>query len=71
MLALWVNPFDIQELADSIDAALTIEAGGARAPLSRTAPGYRDPARDPADWVDEQLEDIRIAQAAQTAAERS
>jgi trehalose 6-phosphate synthase len=55
--ALSVNPFDIQELADSIHAALTME-GGERA---RRLDGLREiiTARDPGDWIDEQLEDIK------------
>ena len=56
--ALSVNPFDIQELADSIHAALTMAPGGARA----AAPsGLKEivTARDPGDWIDEQLADIR------------
>ena len=55
--ALSVNPFDVQELADSIHAALTM------APEERTrrARGLQEivTARDPGDWVDEQLADIR------------
>jgi trehalose 6-phosphate synthase len=55
--ALSVNPFDIQELADSIHAALTM-------PLEereRRHDGLRRivTARNPGDWVDEQLADIR------------
>jgi trehalose 6-phosphate synthase len=55
--ALSVNPFDIQELADSIHAALTME-GGERA---RRLDGLRDiiTARNPGDWIDEQLKDIK------------
>jgi trehalose 6-phosphate synthase len=54
--SLSVNPFDIQELADSIHAALTM-------PLEereRRLEGLRSivTARDPGDWIDEQLEDI-------------
>ncbi len=41
--ALSVNPFDIQELADSIHAALTMAAGRARAP--RRGPGARSSPR--------------------------
>ena len=56
--ALSVNPFDIQELADSIHAALTMS------PAERGAPGAGAArtivtARDPGDWIDEQLADIR------------
>jgi len=55
--AVSFNPFDVQELAESIHAALTM------------APEYRArrgrglkrivTARDPGDWVDDQLADIR------------
>jgi trehalose 6-phosphate synthase len=66
--ALSVNPFDLQELADSIHAALTME----QSERSRRLRGLKDivTARDPGDWVDEQLVDIR-KKAAQTASERS
>jgi trehalose 6-phosphate synthase len=55
--ALSVNPFDIQELADSIHAALTMDEGERR----RRAEGLQEivTARDPGDWIDEQLADIR------------
>jgi trehalose 6-phosphate synthase len=54
--ALSVNPFDIQELADSIDAALKMSAEERR----RRAEGLRQivTSRDPGDWIDEQLADI-------------
>jgi trehalose 6-phosphate synthase len=55
--ALSVNPFNIQELADSIHAALTMsdeERGRRMAGLKETVT-----ARDPGDWIDEQLADIR------------
>jgi trehalose 6-phosphate synthase len=54
--ALSVNPFDIQELADSIHAALTMHPGERR----RRHEGLRSivTARDPGDWIDEQLADI-------------
>jgi trehalose 6-phosphate synthase len=54
--ALSVNPFDIQELADSIHAALTMPPGERQ----RRHDGLRAivTARDPGDWVDEQLRDI-------------
>jgi trehalose 6-phosphate synthase len=55
--ALSVNPFNIQELADSIHAALTMapderarRARGLKAIVTR---------RDPGDWLDEQLADVR------------
>lgn len=55
--ALSVNPFDIQETADSIHAALTMAPEERR----RRADGLRGivTARDPGDWIDGQLEDIR------------
>jgi trehalose 6-phosphate synthase len=55
--ALSVNPFDIQELADSIYAALAM----APAERRRRAQGLREivTSRDPGDWIDEQLADIR------------
>jgi trehalose 6-phosphate synthase len=56
--ALSVNPFDIQELADSIHAALTMHV----AERKRRLDGLKSivTARDPGDWVDEQLADISI-----------
>jgi trehalose 6-phosphate synthase len=55
--SLSVNPFDIQETADSIHAALTMSpeerarrAEGLKATVTR---------RDPGDWIDEQIADIR------------
>lgn len=60
--ALSVNPFDIQELANSIHAALSMPAAerGAR------AEGLRKivTSRDPGDWIDEQLADIQAKRAA-------
>ncbi len=55
--ALSVNPFDIQELADSIYAALTM----APQERHRRAHGLAQivTSRDPGDWIDEQLADIR------------
>jgi trehalose 6-phosphate synthase len=55
--ALSVNPFDLQELADSIHAALTMP----REERERRLAGLRSvvTARDPGDWIDEQLADIR------------
>ncbi len=55
--ALSVNPFDIQELADSIHAALTMPQGE----RARRARGLREivTSRNPGDWIDEQLADIR------------
>ncbi|HEX4466587.1 MAG TPA: trehalose-6-phosphate synthase [Solirubrobacteraceae bacterium] len=55
--ALSVNPFDIQELANSIYTALTMDLQERR----RRAEGLADivTSRDPGDWIDEQLADIR------------
>src|ERR671931_649634 len=63
--ALSVNPFDIQELADSIHAALTMDAGE----RERRLRGLKDivTTRDPGDWVDEKMADIR-KKASETAA---
>jgi trehalose 6-phosphate synthase len=54
--ALSVNPFDVQELADSIHAALTM----APEERERRAQGLREVimSRDPGDWIDEQVADI-------------
>ena len=55
--ALSVNPFDVQELADSIYAALTMapeSAGAAPQGLKEILT-----SRDPGDWIDEQIADIR------------
>ena len=61
--ALSVNPFDIQELANSIYAALTMEPHERR----RRADGLVEivTSRDPGDWIDEQLADIRAKARAQ------
>jgi trehalose 6-phosphate synthase len=55
--ALSVNPFDIQELADAIHTALTMAPSERR----RRAEGLAAivTSRDPGDWIDEQLADIR------------
>jgi trehalose 6-phosphate synthase len=55
--ALSVNPFDIQELADSIHAALTMPYEERRSRLEGLQAIIT--ARNPGDWVDEQLADIR------------
>ncbi len=51
-----VNPFDIQEQADAIHRALTMDPGQKR----RWAEGLRQIifSHNPGDWVDHQLEDI-------------
>jgi trehalose 6-phosphate synthase len=56
--ALSVNPFDIQELADSIHAALTM----APEERERRVQGLKRivTQRDPGDWIDDQLADIRM-----------
>jgi trehalose 6-phosphate synthase len=55
--ALSVNPFDVQELADAIYAALTMSAEG----RARRLAGLKEivTSRDPGDWIDEQISDIR------------
>src|SRR3984957_10298055 len=54
--ALSVNPFDIQELADSIHAALEMD----RDERARRLAGLQAivTARNPGEWLDEQLDDI-------------
>ena len=54
---LSVNPFDIQEQADTMHRALTMDAEERALRASRLKEIIR--ARDPGDWVDEQLADIR------------
>jgi trehalose 6-phosphate synthase len=55
--AISVNPFDIQELATCIHGALTMGVDERR----RRITGLKEivTARDPGDWIDEQLADIR------------
>ena len=60
--ALSVNPFDIQELADSIHAALTMPDAERHERLRGLQ--SRVTARDPGDWLDEQLLDISAKHAA-------
>src|SRR5687768_6537794 len=64
--ALSVNPFDVQELADSIHAALTMGAEE----RARRARGLKEivTTRDPGDWIDEQIADIRAKGATKPAA---
>jgi trehalose 6-phosphate synthase len=64
--ALSVNPFDVQELADAIYAALTM-SGDER---KRRARGLKEivTSRDPGDWIDEQIADIRKKADGRTAA---
>jgi len=60
--ALSVNPFDIQELADSIHAALTMPDDERARRMTQLKSIVT--ARDPGDWIDEQLADIREKAAA-------
>ena len=55
--SLSVNPFDVQELADAIYTALTMSAEE----RERRANGLKEivTSRDPGDWIDEQVADIR------------
>src|SRR5215212_5007832 len=55
--ALSVNPFDVQELADAIHTALTMP----REERRRRAEGLKEivTSRDPGNWIDEQIADIR------------
>jgi trehalose 6-phosphate synthase len=55
--ALSVNPFDVQELADAIYSALTMSPEG----RARRARGLKEivTSRDPGDWIDDQISDIR------------
>lgn len=59
--ALSVNPFDIEEQADAIHRALTMEAGERR----KRAEQLREivDATDPGTWIDHQLTDIRAKRA--------
>jgi trehalose 6-phosphate synthase len=54
--AISVNPFDVQEQADAIHRALTM----GEEERSRRMDGLKQivQARDPGDWVDDQLTDI-------------
>lgn len=54
---LSVNPFDIQEQADTIHRALTMDAEERRLRADRLREIVRD--RDPGSWIDQQLDDIR------------
>ena len=59
--ALTVNPFDIQEQADTIHAALTM----APEERARRAAGLREAilSRTPGDWIDEQVADVELVAA--------
>jgi trehalose 6-phosphate synthase len=52
-----VNPFDVQELADSIYDALTMDADERARRAARLKQIVT--SRDPGDWIDEQVADIR------------
>ncbi|MGI8921517.1 MAG: alpha,alpha-trehalose-phosphate synthase (UDP-forming) [Solirubrobacteraceae bacterium] len=54
--ALSVNPFDVQELADAINSALTLAPEN----RARRSEGLKRivTRRDPGDWIDEQVADI-------------
>jgi trehalose 6-phosphate synthase len=66
--ALTINPFDVQETADSIHAALTMSEPERR----RRAEGLKAEVtrRDPGDWIDDQLADIRAKAGANAGAAR-
>jgi len=55
--AISVNPFDVQELADAIYSALVMSPEA----RERRARGLKEivTSRDPGDWIDEQMADIR------------
>jgi trehalose 6-phosphate synthase len=57
---LSVNPFDIQEQADAIYRALTMDPEERRLRAERLREIVE--SRDPGDWVDEQMADIRLKQ---------
>jgi trehalose 6-phosphate synthase len=58
---LTVNPFDIQEQADTIHRALTMEPEERRLRATRLREIVRE--RDPGVWIAEQLDDIRAKRA--------
>ena len=58
--ALSVNPFDVQEQADTIYRALTMDPEEKRLRAERLKQIIH--SRNPGDWVDEQLDDIRAVQ---------
>jgi trehalose 6-phosphate synthase len=65
---LSVNPFDIQEQADTMYRALTMSAEERALRARRLREVARE--RDPGLWVDEQLEDMREKRAADRPARR-
>jgi trehalose 6-phosphate synthase len=62
--ALSVNPFDIQEQADTIYRALTMDPEERRLRAQHLKEVIF--SRNPGDWVDEQLADIRALRTAET-----
>ena len=66
--ALSVNPFDVQELADAIYSALMMSSEA----RERRARGLKEivTSRDPGDWIDEQIADIRAKGATKPARPR-
>ena len=64
--ALSVNPFNIQELADAIFSALTMEPERRKQRIDGLKAIVTE--RDPGDWVDDQLADIRSKAEANEAA---
>ena len=62
--ALSVNPFDIQELADSIHAALTMPDEERRRRHEGLQVDRHRPR--PGDWIDDQLADIRAKEQAKS-----
>lgn len=65
---LSVNPFDIQEQADTMYRALTMDTEERRLRAERLREIVRD--RDPGVWIDEQLADVRAKRNATTAVQR-
>lgn len=65
--ALSVNPFDVQELADAINSALTMPTEN----RARRAEGLKRivTRRDPGRWIDDQLADIRRKRAGEPGTE--
>src|SRR3954449_6689382 len=64
---LSVNPFDIQEQADTMYRALTMAREERRTRAARLREIVRE--RDPGVWISEQLDDIRAKRAAMAAAD--
>jgi trehalose 6-phosphate synthase len=65
--ALSVNPFDIQEQADTMYRALTMDPEERRIRAARLREIVRE--RDPGVWISEQLDDIRAKRAAVASAD--